>query len=72
MWGGPDSLTLVELDYALHPYVFERRIASVGSIVEPTVDPAGWHEPTDLRHATHPLGGQPSQAMIFRRAVSRR
>lgn len=49
------SLLLAELDYALHPDVFERRIASVGSIVEPTVDPADWHEPTDLHLTRVPV-----------------
>lgn len=54
-WGGCESLLLVELDYALHPVVFERRISSFGSMVEPTVDPGSWHEPTDLHLTRVPV-----------------
>jgi hypothetical protein len=54
-WGGHESMLLIELDYALHPVVFERRIASYGSFVEPSVDPEAWHEPTDLRLTRVPV-----------------
>jgi hypothetical protein len=53
--GQEGSLLLTELDYALHPVVFERRIASVGAIVEPNVDPSLWHEPTDLHLTRMPV-----------------
>ena len=42
------ELLLGEIDYALHPAVHERRIPSFGSIIEPTVAPELWDEPTEL------------------------
>ena len=35
-WG---ALVLTELDYALRPHVHERRVPSVGAIIEPTTPP---------------------------------
>jgi hypothetical protein len=62
-WGTRGELFLAELDYALHPAVFERRIASVGSIVEPTVDPSQWHEPTNLQLTRVPVDELSVKAM---------
>lgn len=62
-WGARGSLFLSELDYALHPVVFERRIASVGSVVEPTVDPSSWHEPTNLHLTRVPVDELSIRAM---------
>jgi len=42
------SLLLAELHHALRPPRHERRIASLGSILSPSVDPADWSEPTQL------------------------
>ena len=46
----------VELDYALHPAVHERRVPSFGAIVEPRADPSRWDEPTLLTITHRPLG----------------
>ena len=35
-WGG---LVITELDYALRPHIHERRVPSVGTIIEPTTSP---------------------------------
>jgi hypothetical protein len=36
------AIVLTEVDYALRPHVHERRVPSVGSIIEPATDPARW------------------------------
>ncbi len=43
-----DSIVLAELDYALRPRVHERRIPSVGAIVEPTTSVEQWEMGTQL------------------------
>jgi hypothetical protein len=43
-----DVLVLSELDYALRPTVHERRIPSVGAIVEPTTPVQDWERGTQL------------------------
>lgn len=45
---GADDHLIDELDYALRPPVHERRVASYGAIVGPTVDPDDWHTTTRL------------------------
>jgi hypothetical protein len=52
------ELLLTEVDYAMHPRVFERRVPSYGSIVEPPVDPPAWQEPTGLLLSERSLGDQ--------------
>ena len=42
------DLVLVELDYALRPHVHERRVPSVGAIIEPTTPPEEWERGTQL------------------------
>ena len=39
------ELLIEEIDRALRPVVHERRVASGGTIVEPTSDPATWGTP---------------------------
>ena len=43
-----DSIVLAELDYALRPRVHERRIPSVGAIVEPMTAVEQWEMDTQL------------------------
>jgi len=43
-----DTLVITELDYALRPNVHERRVPSVGAIIEPTTPPASWELGTKL------------------------
>lgn len=43
----PDAL-LVELDHALRPPTFEKRIPLFGAIFEPHIDPQAWREQTAL------------------------
>jgi hypothetical protein len=38
-WG---AVVITEVDYALRPHVHERRVPSVGAIIEPTTPPASW------------------------------
>ncbi len=62
---GPErwrSLVLTELDYALRPTVHERRVSSVGAIIEPTTDPAGWTAGTALTLTRRPFGEHPLAA----------
>jgi hypothetical protein len=51
------TAVLEELDYALHPRVHERRIPSVGAIVEPTTSHETWTAGTHLRVSWRPLPG---------------
>jgi Probable sensor domain DACNK/DisA bacterial checkpoint controller nucleotide-binding len=44
-WGG---LVMTELDYALRPNVHERRVPSVGTIIEPTASPEHWQRGSGL------------------------
>ena len=53
---------LEEIDLALRPPVHERRVASGGTIVEPTTDPATWAPGTQLDMTRAPLGEQPLPA----------
>jgi hypothetical protein len=49
-------LLLSEVDDALRPPVHERRVPSVGSIIEPTVDPDRWDARTRLEITHRPIG----------------
>ena len=42
------SLVIAEIDYALRPNVHERRVPSVGAIIEPTTAPETWQVGTQL------------------------
>jgi hypothetical protein len=44
-WGG---LVMTELDYALRPHIHERRVPSVGTIIEPVAEPAQWQRGSGL------------------------
>ncbi|HKA03476.1 MAG TPA: diadenylate cyclase [Acidimicrobiales bacterium] len=60
--GGPSpwrEAVLDELDYALRPPVHERRVASVGAVVEPTTEPPAWELETALTITLRPLGEMP-------------
>ena len=50
------ALLLEEIDSALRPPVHERRIFSVGTLVEPTTDPTGWEAGTGLGIRRGPMG----------------
>jgi len=53
------DLFLEELDYALRPVVHERRVPSVGAVIEPTTDPAGWELGSQLAITHRPIVGYP-------------
>jgi len=55
-------LLMEEIDHALHPAVHERRIASSGTILEPTSEPATWAPGTQLDITRTPFGEQPIPA----------
>lgn len=50
------DLVVAEVDYALRPTVHERRVPSVGAVIEPTVDPARWGDGTALTIERRPVG----------------
>lgn len=52
-------LLLDEIRHALHPPVHERRVPSMGSIVDPVHHPDHWVELTQLRIIEVPIGDQP-------------
>jgi hypothetical protein len=52
------QLVLLEIDHALRPVVHERRIPSLGSILEPRADPATWEAGTELEIVHGPIGEQ--------------
>jgi hypothetical protein len=43
-----DGIVLAEVDYALRPHVHERRVPSVGALVEPGTDPERWQDGSGL------------------------
>jgi hypothetical protein len=53
------QLVLEEIDYALRPPVHERRVPSLGSILEPKADPATWDAGTELSISHGPFVDQP-------------
>jgi hypothetical protein len=55
-WG---RLLITELDYALRPHVHERRVPSVGTIIEPTTLPDGWEAGTQLLVTRRPIEAMP-------------
>ena len=55
-WGG---IVITEVDYALRPNVHERRIPSVGTIIEPTADPDEWEVGTQLLVTRRPIEAMP-------------
>lgn len=63
--GGSDAvreLVMEEIDQALRPPVHERRVASTGTVLEPTSEPATWASGTQLDITRAPLGPQPLPA----------
>jgi hypothetical protein len=55
-WGG---LLLEELDAALRPPVHEGRVASYGSILDPTSDPRSWEQRAGLTITLRDVDGMP-------------
>src|SRR2546423_755099 len=53
------SIILEEVDRALRPRVHEGRVASVGSIIDPTTEPEVWQKGTDVEVALRPVGDMP-------------
>ena len=54
-----DDLLLGEVDYALRPTMHERRVASFGSMVAPTVATDRWSDGTHLQALVRPVGTFP-------------
>ncbi|MEO7428830.1 MAG: diadenylate cyclase [Acidimicrobiales bacterium] len=52
-------MLLDEVVHAVHPHVHERRVASMGAIVDPRADPATWEAGTDLHIVERPIAEQP-------------
>jgi DNA integrity scanning protein DisA with diadenylate cyclase activity len=53
------EVLLAEIDYALRPHIHERRVPSVGAIVEPRTDPSTWEPGTRLAVSRRPVGPIP-------------
>ena len=67
-WG---SLVLTELDYALRPHIHERRVPSVGAIIEPTTPQETWELGTQLTVTRRPVESMPlSGARLFADGLS--
>jgi Probable sensor domain DACNK/DisA bacterial checkpoint controller nucleotide-binding len=56
---GPDAIVLAEVDYALRPHVHERRVPSVGTIIEPTTDADRWQAGSGLSVTRRPVESMP-------------
>jgi DNA integrity scanning protein DisA with diadenylate cyclase activity len=56
-WG---EMVVTEVDYALRPRVHERRVPSVGTIIEPTTPPDVWEHDTQLSVTRRPIQAMPS------------
>ncbi len=54
-----EAMVLDEVRHAIHPPVHERRVASMGSIIDPRAAPADWSRLTDLEIVERPLVNQP-------------
>lgn len=57
--GAARGLLLGEIDHALRPTVHERRVASSGTILDPTSDGGGWEHDTLLEITRKPVGDHP-------------
>jgi hypothetical protein len=69
--GRSQHVLLEEVDYALRPAVHERRVASVGTIADPTADPAGWESGTELTITRRRIGEMPlADARVFADGLS--
>lgn len=55
-WG---AIVITEVDYALRPHVHERRVPSVGAIIEPTAAPDEWEVGTQLLVTRRPIEAMP-------------
>jgi hypothetical protein len=55
-WG---QILVTEVDYALRPRVHERRVPSVGTIIEPTTAAASWEAGTQLVFTRRPIEALP-------------
>lgn len=55
-WG---AIVITEVDYALRPHVHEKRVPSVGTIIEPTTPPEGWEVGTQLLVTRRPIEAMP-------------
>jgi hypothetical protein len=53
------KVLLDEVERTVHPPVHERRVPSMGAIIDPRSDPATWEAATDLRIVERPIGEQP-------------
>ena len=53
------EVLLDEIERTVHPPVHERRVSSMGAIIDPRSDPATWEAATDLRIVERPTGEQP-------------
>jgi hypothetical protein len=53
------DMLLDEVEHAVHPQVHERRVSSMGAIIDPRADPATWEAGTDLQIVERPIGEQP-------------
>src|SRR3546814_12236829 len=50
---------LEEVEHAIHPRVHERKVASLGAIIDPRADLSTWREGTGLEIVERPIGEQP-------------
>jgi DisA bacterial checkpoint controller nucleotide-binding len=67
-WG---ELVIAEVDYALRPHVHERRVPSVGAIIEPTTQPEAWEQGTQLTIITRAVEALPlTGARLFADGLS--
>ena len=57
--GAADPMFLEEVDWALRPLVHERRVASTGAILRPSLDVAEWERQTGLSMSGMPIGERP-------------
>lgn len=65
------DMLLREIDYALRPRVHERRVASLGTVLDPKSDPATWSAGAGLGVTRAPIGRQPlSTARLFADGLS--
>lgn len=53
------DVLLDEIERTVHPPVHERRVSSMGAVIDPRADPSTWEAGTELRIVERPIAEQP-------------
>lgn len=69
--GELDAMVLADVDYALRPRVHERRVPSVGTVIEPATPPGRWESKSGLLVTLRPVSSmQVDRSLLFADGLS--